>query len=300
MWDMEPRKILVAVDSGDCEAALVYAVAEARRRGCGLHLVHVARPAMDLSCAMDDVCLLEGELRLAGRSDLDSAAARAQALIDEHDADDLRLSVSTELTHGSVVAALQSLSRHAALLVMEHHGMGESGESATLSVTAGAAAVAHCPVVAVPDGWRPDASTEGSVVVGIEDPARDAVLLRTAVNEALRRGGRLCVVRAPAPGADLPEDITRDVAEDVVTVDADLPVDVVVETGAAAEVLLRHTDRTGLLVVGRHHRRHVIGASLGRTARALLRSAPVPVLVVDPVTGDRLTTPEPAGLAGRG
>ena len=46
MWDMVPRKVLVALDSSPCEAALRFGVAEACRRGCGLHLVHVARMAL--------------------------------------------------------------------------------------------------------------------------------------------------------------------------------------------------------------------------------------------------------------
>jgi nucleotide-binding universal stress UspA family protein len=292
MWDMEPRKVLVAVDSVDCEAALEYAVAEATRRGCGIHLVHVARPVIGHSCALDDVCLIDDELRLAGHVELDAAAARAQALIDEQAPDDDRLSVSTELTHGSVVAALQSLSEHAALLVMEHHGMGPGGETATLSVAAGVAAVAHCPVVAVPDDWRPSAHAGGSVVVGVEDPARDTILLQTARHEAVRRGAHLRVVRAPAHDEQHPTDVLH-------LEDADVPVDVVVEEGPPAEVLLRHAKSGELLVVGRHHRRHVVGASLGRTARALLRDSTVPVLVVDPVVGDRPGTAAGSALSGQ-
>ena len=136
MWDMEPRKVLVGVDTSSREAALQYAVAEARRRGCGIHLVHVARPVL-ASCALDDIALVEGELRETSQLLLASAADRTQELLDELAPDDDRLSVSTELTHGSVVAALQSLSWHAGLLVLEHHGMGPDGETPTLSVTPG-------------------------------------------------------------------------------------------------------------------------------------------------------------------
>jgi nucleotide-binding universal stress UspA family protein len=243
----------------------------------------VARPVLGHSCALDDVCLVEDELRLVGHIELDAAAARAQDLIDERAPDDDRLSVSTELTHGSVVAALQSLSRHAALLVMEHHGMGPGGETSSLSVTAGVAAVAHCPVAAVPEGWRLGAHADGSVVVGVEDPERDTLVLQAAFHEAARRGARLRVIRAPALDARHPLDaLDLEYLED-----SDVPVDVVVEEGSAAEVLLQHATSGELLVVGRHHRRHAIGAPLGRTARALLRDSLVPVLVVDPVAGDR-------------
>jgi nucleotide-binding universal stress UspA family protein len=293
MWDMEPRKVLVAVDSVDCEAALQYAVTEARRRGCGIHLVHVARPALGHSCALDDVCLVEGELRLAGQVELEAAAARSQALIDEQAPDDDRLSVSTELKHGSVVTALQSMSQHAAMLVMEHHGMGPGGETATLSVTAGVAAVAHCPVVAVPDGWRVGARADGSVVVGVEDLERDTLVLHAALHEAARRHARLRVIRAPDLDARQP-------AEVLDLQHSDVPVDVVVEAGSADQVLLRHAQNADLLVAGRHHRRHMVGAPLGRTVRALLRDSLVPVLVVDPVLGDRCVTAAGAAPSGRG
>lgn len=293
MWDSRPPKVLVAVDSADCEAVLQFAVAEVARRGCGLHLVHVARPALFHACALDDVCLVEDELRLAGHVELEAAAERAQGLIDERSPDDERLSISTELTHGSVVGALQALSRHAGLLVMEHHGMGVDGETASLSVTAGVAAVAHCPVVAVPDHWRPHGATEADVVVGIEDPVRDVALFQAAVAEARRRDGRLRVLVVPSGD-------TAVATGDLDVEGAGLPVDIVVGTGSPAGALLHDAQDAGLLVVGRHHRRHVVGATLGRTARALLRESPVPVLVLDPAVGDGLAASAHGRLAERG
>ncbi|HRK46809.1 MAG TPA: universal stress protein, partial [Nocardioides sp.] len=207
MWDMKPPKVLVGVDRPDCEAALQYAVAEARRRGCGIHLVHVARPIL-ASRALDDIALVDGELRETSRVLLARAAARTQQLIDAQDPDDERLSVSTEVTHGSVVAMLHSLSAHAALLVMEHQGMGRHGETPTLSVTAGVAAVAQCPVVAVPDSWRPTAGIGGAVVVGISDPERDRAVVEEARNEAERRRTDLVVV-GPATDPMLAEELLR-------------------------------------------------------------------------------------------
>ena len=126
MWDMEPPKVLVAVDSSFSDAALQYAVADARRRGCGIHVVHVDRLTI-WSHVVDEVSLVEGELRHPGASVLAAAAVKVEKMIDQQAPDDDRLSVSTELTHGSVVAALQSLSKHASVLVLEHHGMGDAG-----------------------------------------------------------------------------------------------------------------------------------------------------------------------------
>jgi nucleotide-binding universal stress UspA family protein len=276
MWDIEPRKILVAVDAAGSEAALRYAVADARRRACGIHLVHVDRFTI-WSGVVDEVSVVEGELRHPGASVLAAAALRVEQLLNESPDD--RLSVSTELAHGSVVATLQSLSRHASLLVVEHAGMGDEGETSTLSVSAGVAAVAHCPVVAVPSSWRPHLHEEATIVVGVEDPPRDVALLEAALHEAERRGAHLRVVRAPTQVAGEPSDVLDLGGPDV-------EVDVVVQPGAPAAVLLEHAEHAALVVAGRHHRRHVVGAPLGRTVRELLRHCAVPVMVVDPLVGD--------------
>jgi nucleotide-binding universal stress UspA family protein len=292
MWDMEPRKILVGVDS-EYEAALQYAVAEAERRGCGIHLVHVDRVGTWSTTVFEEVSLVEDELRRPGASLLAAAAARAEKLLDEQAPDDGRLSVSTEVTHGSVVGALHSLSRHACVVVLQHAGMGAAGETSTLSVTAGVAAVAHCPVVAVPDSWQPKTDPSGTVVVGVEDPARDRALLDAALHEAARRGARLRVVRAPRD----PDDPSPDVLDLGPT---EVPVDVVVQPGSPAQVLLEHATSGALVIAGRHHRKHVVGAPLGRTVRDLLRHCAVPVMVVDPVVGDRPASASHTSAAAAG
>ena len=56
--------------------------------------------------------------------------------------------------------------------------------------------------------------------------------------------------------------------------------------GSPAQALVEHAAQAALVVVGRHHRRHAVGATLGRTVRELLRHCAVPVMVVDPLVGD--------------
>ena len=127
-----------------------------------------------------------------------------------------------------------------------------------MSVTAGVAAVATCPVVAVPASWRPAAQEVATVVVGVEDPVRDRALVEAALHEAQRRGARLRVVRAPTDETDESTDVL-DVGE--------TEVDVIVQPGPAAQVLLEHAARSAVVVVGRHHRKHVVGPrSAGRSA----------------------------------
>jgi nucleotide-binding universal stress UspA family protein len=143
--------------------------------------------------------------------------------------------------------------------------MGPGGETASLSVTAGVSAVALCAVVAVPDAWRPKADDRALVVVGVEGHGRDAAVLAAAEHEAERRHARLQVVHADAGRS-------------------------------ATRALLESAAEADLVVVGRYHRKHVVGATLGHTARGLLRHSPIPVLVVDP-RGDHATYPGLPALA---
>jgi nucleotide-binding universal stress UspA family protein len=311
MWDLVPPKILVAVELVGGGAALEYAARDAIRRGCGVHLVHVAGPAVRAACVYDDMVLVEDELRASGQAILAAAAGRTEHLIDVLAPNDERLSVSTELAHGSVVTTLDALSPHACLAVLEHRGMGPTGETetSTLSVTAGVAARSECPVVAVPSDWRPSATPFGIVAVGVDTDRPSRLVVEAALHEAARRGARLRVVHAWRPdrrsapdrtvSAALEDRLDELVAEAGSTADS-VPVDVVVESGPAGKVLLDQSATCDLVVLGRHHRRHIVGAPLGSTSRDMLRWSAVPVLVVDPLRGDEQgvvrSTSAPAGL----
>src|SRR4029078_5011072 len=98
MWDMEPRKVLVGVETADCEAALRYAVEDAARRRCGIHLAHVAHPALAAGGARDESALVEGQLRHVDEMVLAAAQARVELLLRERAPEDDELTVSTELT----------------------------------------------------------------------------------------------------------------------------------------------------------------------------------------------------------
>lgn len=274
MWDSEPRKVLVGIDPHGCEAALQYAVPEAIRRGTGLHLLHVERPVGWWSCVPDDLRLDEHDLRRAGQRLLGQTAARTKALVVELGADPDDVGVSSELSHGSAVAALESLSGHASLMVLQHHGAGPRGDTPTMSVTAGVAAVSHCPVVAVPDRWRPDPRASG-VLAAVEHPVRDHVVAEAALQEATRRGVGLRVVQ-----------VVRDEPPPSLFPVVGLEVEVLLRpAGHVAEALTELSEGSLLLVVGRHHRGPDVGAPLGATVRDLLRRSQVPMLIVAASTG---------------
>jgi nucleotide-binding universal stress UspA family protein len=268
MWDSEPPKVLVGIDPHGCEAALQYAVSDAVRRGSGLHLLHVERPAGWWACVPDDLRLDDHDLQRAGQRLLGEAAARAKELIGAEGAD-REVAVSSELSHGSAVAVLETLSRHACLLVLQHHGTGPRGDSPTLSVTAGVAAVAHCPVVAVPDRWRPGPRAS-EVLAAVEDPVRDQMVIEAARREAVRRDAALHVVQ-----------VVRAEQQPSLFPVAGVEVEVIVQpAGHVADALADRSAQSGLLVAGRHHRGHETVAPLGATVRDLLGVCEVPVLLV--------------------
>lgn len=289
MWDTTPRKILVGVESEDCEAALHVAAAEARRRGCGVHLMHVAHPLFPGSSEVASYVLVADQLSDRGRTALASAARGLEKLL--HDDD---LSVSTELCHGPVTAMLVEESRHACLVVLQHRGMGHEGLPPLMSVTGGVAGRAHAPVLAVPAHWREELTPEvATVTVAIDDVVGASALLDVALDEAEARGARLRVVQvlgAEDDGADLrdlaalarsgSQALNHQLADTIARRPA-VPVEVDVVLGRTVDVLLEESVGTSLLILGRHHPRIPVGGHLGPVVRGLLRWSTMPVLVVD-------------------
>ena len=67
MLRIEPAKVLMCVSPGeDFEAALDFTVAEATRRGCGVHLALAVRPVWVGPPDVADLRLVEGEWRKYG------------------------------------------------------------------------------------------------------------------------------------------------------------------------------------------------------------------------------------------
>jgi nucleotide-binding universal stress UspA family protein len=304
---MTPRKILVAVESADCDAALQLAAAEARSRRCGVHLIHVNQPAYGGAGTPDHTAVVSGQLQRIGATVLGDASAKLDHLL----IDDDELTVSTELCHGAVVPTLVAESIHASLVIMQHRGMGPAGDTSVMSVVHGVAARAHAPVVAVPGTWELDREAVPVVTVGVEDVAISAQVVRVALDEADRNDARLRMVHVYTPPQTGDPDLdrvaavadARKIERELTAAYADLlagrpevPTELVVVPGRPVEALLEQARDTMLLVVGRRHPRLPIVSHLGPVARALLRWSQVPVLVVDPVTPE-VGVPSGHGLA---
>ena len=292
MLDIEPHKVMVCVSPGeDCDAALEFAVAQARSRECDVHLAMALRPIWVGPTDVVDLRVEEGTLWKYG----------TQFLIDcehkVHKLSDGAVSVSTEIIHDAVVPALVAESENAGLVVLQHHRMHRKQHLPSLSVTNGVAARAHAPVVAVPDNWRETDKHPGVIAVGVEDGISSQKLVRAAFEEATRIGADVHLVRAwffseydrdvfageagRAQNAAVKEEVQRDFAS-IAGEFPDVQYQVVAVHGRAPDVLVAKSELVRLLVVGRHDPVLPLGSHLGPVTRTVLNHSACPVLVIDP------------------
>ena len=271
MWETTPRKVLCAVETAECQAALEYAGAEARRRRTGVHLVHVEPPAYGGSAA-------QGETKWIGDRILAAATRSLERLLTG-----AGLPVSGELARGLVGETLVAGSAYSCLVVLQHRGTGYADGPAILSVQE-VVAGALAPVVAVPADWRAASSPDSVVVtVGVVDRARSARVVREALYLAEMAEARLRLVHAVDLkfSADRP-DLMSDFG-DVLAERPGVSVETVVVHASATTALLRQARDSHLLVVGRHRPRIPANPHPDPVNHALLRLSPVPVMVVDPL-----------------
>ncbi|GAA4744022.1 universal stress protein [Nocardioides endophyticus] len=300
MLDSTPRKILVGVTGDqDIRAALAFAAGEARRRGTGVHLVHAVHP-VHMAPDGATVTVEDHAVRKLGRKALADASLALEHELGED------LPVSTELVRGTAPHVLVDIAQHACLVVLQHQRMGKPMLVPSLSTTNPVAALSPVPVVAVPAEWAETADRRG-VTVGVDDPDRSREIVRAALEEARRRGTSVRLLHAwhystayddlvfegdagRRHEAEQAEGLTAGL-EAMLARYRDVQTEVVVVHARAADALVDESHRAALLVVGRHRHAIPLGPHLGSVARATLRHATCPVLVVDPV---RAATQQPA------
>jgi nucleotide-binding universal stress UspA family protein len=282
--------VVLAVGPAGVDAALTFAVDEARRSHRPLHLVHVLQmPAGDAY-----VGVYGGVLEAASLI-LDHAMARARELAAGE------IPVTSELVdHGYVVEELVHRSRSAHLVVLQRRAIGRLRRIFAGSVSSGVAAKAHAPVVSVPADSAPVGSRPLLVITAaVQSPEGAEPLLRTAFEEARVRGVPLVVLHAWWLG-DVYDNLTRDPAtrvdweertgrefEPVLTPlqerYPDVEVSLVVRNIPPAEAILDAADSSELLVIARRHHLLPLGTHLGPVARAVLAGSTCPVLVTPEV-----------------
>ncbi len=302
-----PRNaIVVAVGIDGAESALQYAVAEARRTGRRVHLVHVLQfPAAEAYAAA------YGGALDASRAVLDEALQRAGRLA-QHD-----VTITGELVDtGWVVDDLVRASTGDQMLVLQHRAFNPVHRFFAGSVVQGVASRAHVPVVSVPEGWAPGTSTV--VTAAVQDPAEAAALLRVAFEEARSRAMKLVVLHAwwltsgfdvavvdEAMRAGVVEQTRAELEPVLAPLRAEFPdVEVAVDVRHAppVEAVLDAAESSDLLIVGRRHHLLPFGSHLGPVTRAAIARAASPVLIApeQDVATERAPEPDRRHMVGQG
>jgi nucleotide-binding universal stress UspA family protein len=290
MNEQNPHPVVVAVGHDPIDAALAFATGEAVRAGCGLHLVHAVHV---LAEGPEMVLVAETDLERAGRQTLNAALERARDIVEG-------VPVTAELRIGGVVPTIVEMAKDARMIVLERRDLSTMMRVVTRSISSGVAAHARVPVVSVPSHWSP-ARTHGgfpTVTVGVEVPDKAELVLRAAFAEARSRGAVLRVLHTWSfPGAyddiiltrtESQQWTDRATAEIQAAIDAlgddvaGVPVQIEARHAYAADALIEASQEAELLVIGRHDPLVPIGSHLGPIARAVLREAEIPVLLVDP------------------
>ena len=184
--------ILVGVDgSDDGLRAVDYAVAEARIRQTAVKIVN----AVDLPGLFGIPMPQAGREALvaAGRSAAKAGLRRAAATGFP------RERLSSETAVGKPADVLVELSRSAVGVVVGRRGLTGFERVFTGSTSTAVAAGAHCPVLVVPQRWRPPGVPLGTIGVGIDGSERSLPALAAAFEEASIRGAELAVLYAWEP-----------------------------------------------------------------------------------------------------
>jgi nucleotide-binding universal stress UspA family protein len=295
--DSAAPRIVVGVDgSAGSRVALVWALAEAARRGATVEVVSVF-PV--------DVYWLDPFLVDHGRIDAVRAdtEALARAMVDDvrrgpsagpADGVDVRVQVLP----GTPSPTLVQRSEGAALLVVGSRGRSAVRSAFGGSVALHCAAHARCSVVVVhPSPAHADEPPR--VVVGLDDSSHGRAALAAAVQHAARLDARVDAVLAyepPGHWSEVYADLVmsteetrqetlergRRIVTDVLGTQAeeDDRLQLRAVEGPPVAVLLREASGARLLVVGSHSRNPLEGLVLGSVALHCVATAPCPVLVV--------------------
>ena len=303
-----PREsVVLAVGTDEVDAALGFAVGEARRHQLPLHLIHVLQlPAGEAYVGM------YGGMPDTAKAALDQAQKKAERLVGS----DTR--VTAELVdNGWVVEDLVRHSEGASMIVLQHRLLGRVRRVFTGSVAHRVAGRAPVPVVSVPEGWKPRGGPDVVVTACVQDPIEAPALLRAAFEEARARSATLVVLHAwwLATGFDVVvvDGALRDewsarsrqeiasVLEPLEREFFNVEYEIRVQHAPPVQAVLDAARKSDLLVLGRRHHHLPLGSHLGPVARAALDHAPCPVLITPELadsTSTDTTASDPAGVSG--
>lgn len=294
--------IVVAVDGSDAaKQAVRWAANTADKRGIPLRLA--------ASYTMPQYLYAEGmvppqELFDDLQDDALEKIEEARAVAHEVAPD---IKIGHTIAEGSPIDMLLAMSEDATMIVMGSRGLGGLSGMVMGSVSAAVVSHANCPVVVVREDNVVNEQTKyGPVVVGLDGSEVSDQATEVAFAEADARGAELVAVhtwmdmQVQASLAGLVaaqqqwEDVEKEQTElleqrlaTYIECYPEVEVKKIITRDRPVRALAETAEGAQLLVVGSHGRGGFKGMLLGSTSRALLQSAPCPMMVVRPVEEDR-------------
>ena len=212
------------------------------------------------------------------------------------------IKIGHAVAEGSPIDMLLEMSRSSTMVVMGSRGLGGLSGMVLGSVSGAVVSHASCPVVVVrEDNNVTDANKYGPVVVGVDGSEVSRRAVEYAFEEANARKAELVAVhtwidtQVQAPGAGFAVDddhwsaVQKEKAEKLEeylgTLREQFPnveVRTLITRDRPVRALTEASEGAQLLVTGSHGRGGFKGMLLGSTSRALLQSAPCPMMVVRP------------------
>ncbi|QPK83185.1 universal stress protein [Corynebacterium qintianiae] len=212
------------------------------------------------------------------------------------------IKIGHSVAEGSPIDMLLEMSHDATMIVMGSRGLGGLSGMVLGSVSGAVVSHANCPVVVVREDNNVNEDNKyGPVVVGVDGSDVSKRATEVAFEEASARGAGLVAVHtwidAPIQGPGAGYAITDDYwyamqqekeeklaaylagFEDQY---ADVSVKKVITRDRPVRALTEAAEGAQLLITGSHGRGGFKGMLLGSTSRALLQSAPCPMMVVRP------------------
>lgn len=287
----QPAPIVIGYDgSSGSKSALRWAAAAADRAQAPLRIVEAFEIVIITRPSPGKIVPLEA-VRTARQEGLDKVAASIREPYPG-------LHVETSLVGGSAPKTLMEAAQDARLVVLGSRGLGGWSGLLVGSVAVQVTTHAACPVVVVPHDLRARAHEGPTVVVGVDGSKASAKAIDFAFDQAEALNARVVAVHTwTSPfltyddGASMlqfDEEKIREesrllVAESVAGAAADhpdVPWTTDLDTGSAAQALVRRSESADLVVVGSRGRGGFTGLLLGSVSQGVLHHSHCPTAVV--------------------